>query len=446
MSKTSQRFHLRRGFPILAVALALIVGTAPSAWAQKSESSPKTPRTVSRHPSSSPRGSVRQAPRASRPSSPRVSSPRSGSSRRAPSVPRSGTRSGPSSTGRKGIELPRSGITGGPTQYRKGTELPRSGITRGPTPGPRYTPRAPGHDSGSHHHGSGHYGGHYGGSYGRGHYGGHFSFGLGFGFFPYYYGYPYYYGSYYYRPYLGYGYYPYSYPYYPRRGRVVGVEAQGGVDLNVKPKDTQVYLNGYYVGTTGDFDGWPRYLWLDEDTYELIFYNEGYETVVRELAIQPDVVINLKFRMQPGPSTPPEELTRYRGEEPRRERSYRDEREYRYRDRGYDERGYGEPGYGERRPEAAPRERSAAPRPEALDLRTDAGRLYLDISPPEASVYIDGRFVGIGGELSRLEVGLLMDAGEHSIQVFHPEHETKEKTFTITVGKETRLGIDLRSR
>ncbi len=76
-------------------------------------------------------------------------------------------------------------------------------------------------------------------------------------------------------------------------------------------------------------------------------------------------------------------------------------------------------------------------------MRTEPGRLALVISPPEASVYLDGRFVGIGGELSTLRSGLLMDPGEHRIQIFHPDHETQEKTFTVEKGEETRLEIEL---
>lgn len=103
-----------------------------------------------------------------------------------------------------------------------------------------------------------------------------------------------------------------DYPYDPPVIRYVPVnlEAQGALDLNVEPKDTEVFLNGYLIGRAGDFDGWPRYLWLDEDVHELIFYNEGYETIVREIAVQPYVVVTVKLRMQPGPSTRPEELTR----------------------------------------------------------------------------------------------------------------------------------------
>ena len=111
--------------------------------------------------------------------------------------------------------------------------------------------------------------------------------------------------------YSGYGYHGYSgqHGYYGHRTsrfygpdgvryRAVGdVNNLGAIDINVKPKNTQVYLNGNYVGVTGKFDGFPDYLWLEEGTYELTFYNEGYMTVVQKFAIRQGAVIDVKLRL-----------------------------------------------------------------------------------------------------------------------------------------------------
>ncbi len=112
----------------------------------------------------------------------------------------------------------------------------------------------------------------------------------------------------------GYGNYGYYNQYSPRfygpdgnvyRG-VSAVQNVGALDLNVKPKNTQVYLNGNYIGVTGKFDGFPNYLWLKEGTYELTFYNEGYMTVVQEFTIHQGAVIDVKLRLVSGQSVPPE--------------------------------------------------------------------------------------------------------------------------------------------
>ncbi len=122
------------------------------------------------------------------------------------------------------------------------------------------------------------------------------------------------YGHYsYYGPYSYYGYphrsYAHSYGYDDQSYEGIGPsEVLGAFDLNVKPKDTQVYLDGRYVGVTDNFDGFPRYLWLKEGTYEVVFYNDGYRTVVRDLAIYPGVVIDVRERLMPGKSVSPKEL------------------------------------------------------------------------------------------------------------------------------------------
>ena len=143
----------------------------------------------------------------------------------------------------------------------------------------------------------------------RGHYGSYGHHG--------YYGYRSHYGHY--GAYRHHGYYGHNsyYGHYSPRfygpdgdlHRGVGyVENVGALDLNVKPKKTQVYLNGNYIGLTDRFDGFPDYLWLKEGTYELTFYSEGHMTVVQEFAIHPGAVIDVKLRLVRGQPEPLEEL------------------------------------------------------------------------------------------------------------------------------------------
>ncbi len=144
----------------------------------------------------------------------------------------------------------------------------------------------------------GHHGGH--GYYGhRGYhgYGNHYGYHSGYG--PYGYGYHGYYSHY----------SPHFYGPDGVRYRAVGEAGNlGAIDINVKPKWTRTYLNGSYIGMTGKFDGFPNYLWLEEGTYELTFYNEGYLTVIQEFAIRAGAVIDVKLRLVPGQAVPPEEL------------------------------------------------------------------------------------------------------------------------------------------
>ncbi len=109
-----------------------------------------------------------------------------------------------------------------------------------------------------------------------------------------------------------YGYGPYSSYYCPTGGLDLNVARQAGLgalDLRVRPKRrVQVYLDGQYLGVAGNFDGYPSYLWLKEGTHQLVFYKDGYLTLAREYTIRPGVVTDVRLRMQPGRSVPPEEF------------------------------------------------------------------------------------------------------------------------------------------
>lgn len=247
----------------------------------------------------------------------------------------------------------------------------------------------------------------------------------GYGYGPYGYGYGAYAGPY------GYGHYPPAYP--ARAGR-----ANGALDLDLKPGDTQIYLNGQLIGTADDFDGWPEYLWLEEGEYHFIFYKEGHESIVREYKVLPGVVIDVEDRLDRGESPPPEEL--FPPPTERRDARLQDEAERR------------------RRAETAAqadwrlrRERSRVEGDVRGDMdqgRQDAdfGSLTLAVVPSDASVYLDGRLIGTGDDLARLRRGLTVDAGDHVLEIVRPGHEPVEREFTMEPGEVLSMAIELEAK
>lgn len=227
----------------------------------------------------------------------------------------------------------------------------------------------------------------------------------------------------YYAPYLSYG-YGYGYPYPPPRyygyGRPVRVEAEpvGAFDLNVKPKKAEVWVDGRFVGNVGRFDGFPDYLWLDEGEHQLVFYLEGYRTVERRVETLAGVVADLRLVMERGPSIPPRQLATRPVPPPA---------------------GAGPPaavGPGPAQPPAAAAGGS-------LDLRRAPGRLVLSIEPADASVYLDGRYLGTGRELAQLHAGLLIDSGDHRLEVVRPGFEGRAIEFSVAEGEEERIEVGL---
>ncbi len=260
--------------------------------------------------------------------------------------------------------------------------------------------------------GGGHHGGHGGGHYGYG------------------YRYPYYTNPWW--GWWGWG-WGWGEPYgvYGGYGRGYGsADDQGALDLDIWPGDTQVWLDGQYIGTVDDFDGFPTYLWLEKGTYDLVFYRDGYQTLARQYSIYPGLTIDVGDRLVPGPSVRPEDLPTKT--HVRRDTRVEDERERAERidrDRGR---------YGDDDSRDSDDDRAIAPSGD-----DEQGRLILSIEPDDASVYLDGKFIGTAEEISRLHRGLVVDAGQHRISVVRPGRRGSEQTVTVRPGAEQEIEIQL---
>jgi PEGA domain len=110
---------------------------------------------------------------------------------------------------------------------------------------------------------------------------------------------PGYYGGYgYYDPWGydgGYGYYggyydPWygGYPAYPVGGSTSSNDDEGSLRLKIKPREAEVYVDGYFVGTVDDFDGIFQRLHLDSGPHRIEVRAPGYETLDFEVRITPD--------------------------------------------------------------------------------------------------------------------------------------------------------------
>lgn len=242
-----------------------------------------------------------------------------------------------------------------------------------------------------------------------------------------------------YDPHHYYGYGPRSYDRY----RGYGNGDAGALDMDVSPGRTQVYLDGQYIGTVDQYDGFPTYLWLDEGTYDVVLYLDGYKTLARQMTIRPGMVIDVNDRLEPGQSTRPEDLVSKSTE--RRDDRIRFERERRERiERGEHDR-YGDESWRDRvrRDREDRRDQGERIEIEIPESASEQGRLRLDVEPEDASVYLDGRFVGTGEELGSLRRGLLVEPGRHRIAVVRPGRESAEKEFEVEAGEEVDLEIEL---
>jgi hypothetical protein len=74
-----------------------------------------------------------------------------------------------------------------------------------------------------------------------------------------------------------------------------------------------------------------------------------------------------------------------------------------------------------------------------------SGRLHLAVEPHDASVYLDGRFLGTGDDVARMSSGLLVDPGQHTLSVVRPGRHAEEQHFDVKAGQQIDLKIDLRT-
>lgn len=136
---------------------------------------------------------------------------------------------------------------------------------------------------------------------------------------PNYYYYPYWYGgglgAYYYDPYWwggysSYGYYPYAYGQYGGYGGYGGGYGgdssyqsgygDGGLRLKVKPRDAQVFVDGYFAGVVDSFDGNFQKLSLPAGPHRIEIRAPGYETLSVDIRIYSDETITYRGELRPG--------------------------------------------------------------------------------------------------------------------------------------------------
>jgi len=124
---------------------------------------------------------------------------------------------------------------------------------------------------------------------------------------------PYYYRPYYYSPYwggghyglgwnpYGWGYWPYGYGYYYRPY----YENTGAARLQVSPKQTEVYVDGYFAGLVDDFDGMSQRLRLDPGEHEVELYLDGHRPRREKLMFTLGNTLRLRHTMEPLPAGEP---------------------------------------------------------------------------------------------------------------------------------------------
>ncbi len=287
--------------------------------------------------------------------------------------------------------------------------IPSSGV-RVAQGGGQHGGARPGHGGGNYGHGGGYYG-HGGGYYGHGGYGYHPGWG--------------YHG--YYSPYWGWGWNYWGWggnwgwaPYWSTWwwggpwGGTSAYISPGSVEVGVRPgryaivktdvspEEAQVYLDGKYVGSADDFDGVPDFLYLGPGTYHLEFRLPNYQTYATDLEVTrgQQVRVEEELKLEPGKSAldafPPESKGTPLG---------------RVFTKGADATAQaaprGDDGWSDRETPPAYRDDDRGD-DEGMDVRampparaSNRGRIKFRVTPEDAAVYMDDKYLGAADDLER---------------------------------------------
>ena len=255
-------------------------------------------------------------------------------------------------------------------------------------------------------------------------------------------------------PWYGYGWYPYPFGYgafwwggWGWGPSVVVVRdygdyrtsGGGALDTDVHPEEAEIWVDGERLGIADNFDGFPEYLWLPEGDHEVVIYHPGYRTIHREYSVYDGVLIEVDDRMDRGEATPPGEL--FERATPRRDTRIERDRDRRVRvDRSRQEEPWRRRDPGATSP-ASPgdwRERGSGTA-RAVPVDRGEGRVVLAVQPPDASLYLDGAFLGLARDWTEF----LVEPGRHRLDVVRPGYESAVEEIDVEAGGAVELAVEL---
>jgi hypothetical protein len=249
-------------------------------------------------------------------------------------------------------------------------------------------------------------------------YGGWYSgFGIGFS-----YGYPGWHGAYAYPGAYGYPYSAYSWDY------------GGAARIQVQPRHAEVFIDGHFVGTVDDFDGWLQRLNVAPGEHELAIYLKGHRTFHENVLFRPGATLRVEHVMQP--------LAAGEAEEPRPvpapSRSPARSTTRAPRDYSPDVASPDDPARQQGAPVPAPR-RGAPEPPSPGDART-YGSLAIRVQPLDADVIVDGE---PWQSPQAGSITLQLSDGIHKVEVRKDGYRTYAAEVRVRRGDTTSLNVSL---
>ncbi len=209
----------------------------------------------------------------------------------------------------------------------------------------------------------------------------------------------------------------------------------GIVKTEVQPQETELWLDGTYIGTADDFDGYPDFLYLKPGSYKIELRLVNYLPLPVDLNINSGqfVTLDKKLTIEKGKNAldffPPESkgtpYGRYFGA---------DGKPYSESVASGDEDWLGAEETGNQMPR---------PRSHSVTASRDRARLRFSVTPEDAAIYVDDQLVGVGEDLNNSSRGVIVDAGKRTVTVSRPGFKTKTVEVQAKVGQPVDVVVDL---
>jgi hypothetical protein len=193
--------------------------------------------------------------------------------------------------------------------------------------------------------------------------------------------------------------------FWPANATGEGLSA-GSARIHVKPRNAEVYVDGYLAGTVDQFDGFFQRLEVPAGEHELTLYLDGYRTVRQKVFFPPETALDIKYALQPLTSGEPHEA----------------------------------------RPQApADGDHPAGPPPPPASVESHGpsnfGALAIRVQPAGATVVIDGQ------EWTALQsdgpMVIELREGSHEIEVKSEGFSTFRKNVRVRAGETVSLNVSL---
>lgn len=259
-------------------------------------------------------------------------------------------------------------------------------------------------------------------------------------------------GGYYYRPYgpwYGYGYpwypiysapyrYPYPYPYpYPYAYPVYPYyDPFASLRLQVTPRETEVFVDGYFAGIVDSFDGTFQRLDLSPGEHELELYLPGHRPVRQKLLLQPGKTSRIRTTMQPLTPGEPEPARPVGQAAPAQTPTGNQSRSQAMTP----SRGQGAPSRPAPAPAAPPTDTAVDANP-APPASATYGSLLLRVQPGGANILVDGE--RWEGPETDERLVLQVAAGKHVIEVQRDGYRRYTTEIDVKPGETTTLNVAL---